>query len=574
MFENTKCECGHQNPPGTVLCESCGKPLTDGVEVAPLDMRYDGLARRSQKANPSPVDRVWNFFSSVKIAVWLIVLTLTGAALGTVYPQENTFINMDPSAYYRETYGTLGRIYYMLGLSHTYESWWFILLLCMIGTSLVVCSLDRVLPLYRALGKQQIRKHPEFILRQKVAYSGFLPEEMRDRPAEWVSVAARALRKKGYRVHTDSDGTALMAEKNRFSRWGPYINHIGLIVFLLAVLLRSIPGWHMDQYIGFPEGQPVKVPGTPYYLMNEKFTVDFYRDDELTGKSKGTAVPKMYETKAVLYVCTSDCDDPNREPVLKEVHRQDIRVNKPLAYQSLLAYQFDYRETPILQSVHAALKNKKTGDSLGSFDLSMTRPQSVYTAGAYKLELKGYYPDFGLDDKGQPVTRSKEPNAPAFIFLIQGPGMPAEGKPYMYFPKQVDKERFRQDQINGPVGTELEIGVNSMDDVRISAYTSYLNIRMDKGMPFIWTGAAISMIGLIMGFYWQHRRIWLRIDEGRLALGAHTNKNRFGLRRECADILRAAGIDADPKGLDMTASAGMKEKLPAAAKLEEGSGID
>lgn len=63
---------------------------------------------------------------------------------------------------------------------------------------------------------------------------------------------SNALKKRGYRIVRD-DG-ALLAEKNRFSRWGPYINHIGLIIFLLAVLARSIPGWHMEYYAGFPQG--------------------------------------------------------------------------------------------------------------------------------------------------------------------------------------------------------------------------------------------------------------------------------------------------------------------------------
>jgi len=88
LFQNTKCECGHQNPVGTVLCESCGKPLVEDIltdDGAPLEMRYDGIARRSQKANPHLIDRIWNFFSSVKIAVYLILITLIGATLGTVF---------------------------------------------------------------------------------------------------------------------------------------------------------------------------------------------------------------------------------------------------------------------------------------------------------------------------------------------------------------------------------------------------------------------------------------------------------------------------------------------------------
>ncbi|MBW7458109.1 cytochrome c biogenesis protein ResB, partial [Paenibacillus sepulcri] len=157
-FENTKCECGHQNPVGTVLCESCGKPL-DGKEVdidTPLEMRYDGIARRSQKSNQSVIDKVWSFFSSVKIAVRLIVITLIAAMIGTIFTQENAFISFDPTTYYEDRYGWIGKWYYKLGFSNTYESWWFIGLLVMIGTSLVICSLDRVLPLYRALNKQQI----------------------------------------------------------------------------------------------------------------------------------------------------------------------------------------------------------------------------------------------------------------------------------------------------------------------------------------------------------------------------------------------------------------------------------
>lgn len=549
MFQNTKCECGHQNPVGTVLCESCGKPLIEDKSEAPLEMRYDGMARRSQKQNPNVIDKVWNFFSSVKIAVYLIIITLIGSAVGTIYPQENTFINTDFSVYYKDNYGTAGHIYYLLGFSHTFESWWFVTLLLMIGTSLVICSLDRVLPLYKALNKQQIRKHLSFILRQKVSYESDLTGMTEAEQAAWIEQMSKKLQKRRYRVHTD--GTALLAEKNRFSRWGPYINHIGLIVFLLAVLARSIPGWHMDQYMGFLEGRVVKIPETPYYLKNDLFTVDYYTEEEMSEefKKRDTSVPKIYETQAILYTCSANCDDPSQKPELEEVHRQNIVVNKPLDYKGLLAFQFDYKETPMLLAATPKLKNKQTGEVYGEFELDMFNPLPSYQAGAYKLEVKGYFPDFGMDDKGLPMTKTKDPNAPAFIFSITGPDLSKEGEIFMYFPRQIDKETFRQNDINGALGTKLDIAVGSMDDVKIAAYTSFLNIRIDKAMPYIWIGAAISMIGLLMGTYWQHRRIWLRIDNGRLSLGAHTNKNWFGIRKEVADSLKQTGIAVDMKEL-------------------------
>jgi cytochrome c biogenesis protein len=547
--ENTKCECGHQNAVGTVLCESCGKPLLEELQKAdtPLEMRYDGVARRSQKSNPSIIDRVWNFFSSVKIAIYLIIITFLTAMLGTIYPQENSFIkNSEPWLYYEQTHGLPGKIYYALGLSRTYESWWFIGLLVMIGTSLVICSLDRVLPLYRALNKQQIRKHHQFLHRQKTVYRG----DVEGNAGEWVDQFAAQLKRKGYTIHTDESGAAMLAEKNRFSRWGPYINHIGLILFLLAILARSIPGWQMDTYVTVPDGDTVEIQGTNYYVKSEKFTVDFYNDEELPDSLKGKPRPKNFETKAVLYQCVQDCSDPLKSPQLEEVTRHDISVNSPLQYKGLKLFQFDFNLTPRLNAVHPVLVDKTTGDVYGPFDLPMKDSALVHKLGPFTLELYANYMEFALDSEGKPTTLSREPNAPAFVFTVKGPGLKPEGEPYMYFPMQKDKVRFAQDSINRALADRIEIRVDGMENVDFSEATTFLNVRMDKALSFLWVGGIISMIGLVMGTYWQHRRIWLRIDEGKLSLGAHSNKNFFGLRAEIAAALKKTGIDVEPKRLD------------------------
>lgn len=547
MLHNTKCECGHQNPVGTVLCESCGKPLDDEFGTEPLEMRYDGIARRSQRENPALIDRVWRFFSSVKVAIIIIFMTLCASIVGTIYPQENTFLNIDPSVYYEKTYGLAGQIYYLLGLSDTYNSWWYKLLLIMIGASLIICSLDRVLPLYRALNKQQIRKHMSFLVRQRVVYQGKLPSTSAS-AASFINELVPILRKKGYRVHTDD--TALLAEKLRFSRWGPYINHIGLIIFLLAVLMRGLPGWYMDQYNGFLEGVPVKIEDTPYYLENEQFTVEYYTEEDLPTefRGQGRAVPKLFETRAILYECVADCE--SMDPVLNKVHEQNIEVNKPLKYKGLLAYQFDFRETLQIRSVNVSITNKNSQTSFGPFELNTNSPKESYVVGPYELALKDYYPEFALNDKGIPFTKSRTPLAPAFVFLIHGPDLAEDGEVFIYFPRDVDKQRFSQDKLNVAVADTIDIGVGSMEDVGISQFTSFLNIRMDKALPYIFVGGVIFMIGVIMGIYWQHRRIWIRIDENDITIGAHTSKNWFGIRKELSVILGKAGISVEPKQLE------------------------
>lgn len=546
--ENTKCECGHQNAVGTVLCESCGKPLS--VELLesqePLEMRYDGIARRSQKSNPDFLDKIWNFFSSVKIAIYLIIATFIGAMFGTIFPQANTFIssNFDPSVYYKETYGVAGEIYYLLGLHRTFDSWWFITLLVMIGTSLVICSIDRVLPLYRALNKQQIRKHFSFLRRQKTTYTGTIEGDA----SEWINDYGKALRKKGYKVHID--GTALLAEKNRFSRWGPYINHIGLILFLLAVLARGLPGWNVDSYIKIPDGDTVPIAGTSYYVKSEGFKMELYNEDELPEKLKNSGRVKNYETTVVLYECESNCNDDFEKPQLKEVKQHTILINDPLRYGDLKLHQFDYDLTPRINAVSPVIVDKSTGESYGPFHLTMVDPDLKYEAGPYTIELIDKYMDFSINSSGNPITLSRDPNAPAFIFNIKGPNLKQSGEVYMYFPLQKDKARFSQDTINRDLAEKIEIKVEGMENVDYSEATTYLNVRIDKAVKFLWVGAVFSMLGLLLGTYWQHRRIWVRIDDQVVTLGAHTNKNWYGMRADTAYALEKVGIKLDPKSLD------------------------
>ena len=69
------------------FCEACGKPFESNENIKLLDMRYEGSARRSLTQTKTIVDKIWSF-SSVKVGVWLIVITLAASAIGTIFPQE------------------------------------------------------------------------------------------------------------------------------------------------------------------------------------------------------------------------------------------------------------------------------------------------------------------------------------------------------------------------------------------------------------------------------------------------------------------------------------------------------
>src|SRR5690625_229068 len=283
-MKKLKCECGHFNPEGTILCESCGKPIEENQHIDGndktklLNMRYDGTARRSQTYNRTIVDKIWNFFSSVKVGVWLIVLALIASGLGTIFPQEMYIPaeaeNRDPAVFYEDWYGLTGKIYYQLGFHELYSSWWYMILIALIGISLVICSIDRFVPLYRALKNQRPKRHSSFLSRQRL-YS-----ETEVVPDSEKQTFIQNLQKRRYKIVNENGN--ILAEKNRFSRWGPYVNHIGLIIILLAALLRMTPFLFVDDYVWVREGEEKVIPGTEgqYYIKNKRFLLETYDKNE------------------------------------------------------------------------------------------------------------------------------------------------------------------------------------------------------------------------------------------------------------------------------------------------------
>lgn len=89
-MKEVKCDCGHVNPFGTKICRKCGMVLGNEKENKLIDMRYEGSARRSQTYKKTIIDKIWNFFSSVKVGVTLIVIALIASAIGTILPRKCT----------------------------------------------------------------------------------------------------------------------------------------------------------------------------------------------------------------------------------------------------------------------------------------------------------------------------------------------------------------------------------------------------------------------------------------------------------------------------------------------------
>ncbi|PGZ72673.1 cytochrome c biogenesis protein ResB [Bacillus sp. AFS029637] len=528
MLKEIKCECGHVNPIGTVFCEACGKPFESNENVKLLDMRYEGSARRSLTHTKTIVDKIWSFFSSVKVGVWLIVITLAASAIGTIFPQEMYITpGIAPAEYYEQEYGFLGQLYYQLGFNNLYGSLWYRMLIASIGISLVICSLDRVIPLYKALKKQGVKRHPSFLKRQRLYGTG-TPQ---DGDLERVQ---KNLKKANYNVKVE-DGNVL-AEKGRFSRWGPYVNHIGLIIFLFGVMLRSLPSMYVDEALWLRDGEMKEIPGTEgqYYLKNEKFIKEVYdksKDkevyDEAIDRVGDKMIAKNFQTNAVLYKVVGE-NIAGQEPKLKKVKEAEIRVNESLKFDQFAVYQVDYKESEF-KSMSFNLQNKENNQKWGPIKVNLADPSEKYDLGnGYSLELLSYFPDFYFDESGRPNTKTKLPNNPAFVFKMFTPETPDGEVSFVGIQQNIEPDGNNKYKMSF-AGVEMQ-------------NATALTVRKDLTLWILGIGGFIFMVGVIQGMYWNHRRIWIQRVNDEWWIAGHTNKNWFGLKKDIERVLEGTAI--------------------------------
>jgi cytochrome c biogenesis protein len=530
-MKEIKCECGHVNPVGTILCESCGRALTSEAQKEKLhDMRYEGSARRSQTYNKSVIDKVWNFFSSVKVGVWLIIITLIASAVGTIFPQKQYIPSvLPPDQFYKEVYGFAGELYYILGFHDLYSSWWYLLLIASIGVSLVICSLDRVIPLHRALKNQRVSRHESFLKRQRV-YGLTKPANL-DGNLEKIK---KKLVDKKYNIR-EEDGN-ILAEKNRFSRWGPYVNHIGLIIFLIGGMLRFVPGMYIDETVWIREGEKKAVPGThdEYYIENKEFTLENYdeKDKEVFQQTiqNTEAIAKNYQSDVVLYKESGDAL-PGEEAELKKEKEDSIKVNHPLKFENFAVYQTSYKQDEF-KSMSFTFDNKESGKTFGEFTVDLFDPKDKYEFGdGYYIELMGYYPNFtGFNENGEPVSDKPVPDNPAFLFKMFSPDKPEGEISFVGIRKNLE-----------PLGENtFKVSFAGVETRDVSALT----VHKDLTLWILALGGAIFMIGVIQGAYWHHRRFWFRRSgDGSLIVAGHTNKGWFGLKNELKAILEGTNVE-------------------------------
>lgn len=439
------------------------------------------------------------FFTSLKVAITLLILLIIVSILGTLIPQGRN------AEEYLVRYGNLGGLLERLQFTSLYHSVWYICLLALFGLNIAVCTIERLPPKLRRLLRPRFETEAKNVLSLKIADRAKIPLPVE----EVVDSAERILARHRYRLrtHKTDKKTSLVARKRLLGLFGSDFVHAGLLVILSGGIISGLVGHRSN--LTLVENQVLPVPRAEFSVRLEKFTTEFYPDGNVK------------DWKSELEVIE------NGLPRL----RRTIEVNHPLRHRGFVFYQSGYGwdwQNPTLEVII-----KKTGDTTAGQKIRL-RVGETATLEAENLRITAshFYPDFALDENNRPTTRSLEPSNPAaWIDVKEGEETVFSDWVFAKFPDFARMHSTRE--------TDLSI---ELHDVQAPHY-SVLQVARDPGVGLIWVGCALLMAGLFLAFYWPTREIRLILEssQGRseVAAGGISAKNKEAFEAEFTSVMNS-----------------------------------
>jgi cytochrome c biogenesis protein len=417
--------------------------------------------------------------TDLRLAIILLLIIALFSVSGTVI-EQGQLPDFYQSNYpeHPALFGFLSwKVIQVVGLDHVYRTWWFLSLLVLFGTSLTACTFTRQLPALKAAQKWKYYEEPRNFT--KLALSAEL---------EGVSLPSITpiLQQKSYRIFQEKDDI-LYARKGIIGKLGPIIVHIGIVAILLGGIWGAMTGFMAQEMIASGDTFQVKniidagAWSSQDVLKDWSVRVNrFWIDYTPTG-----GIDQFYSDMSVL----------NNEG--KEVNHEKIYVNKPLRYHGVVFYQTDWgissvrvrlNKSPIFQLPMAQLDTKGKGRLWGTW--IPTKPDLSEGVSLLAKDLQGM----------------------VLIYDAQG--------------KLINTVR---------AGMSIPVNGVNLQILDVMGSTG-LQIKFDPGIPIVYTGFALLMLGVVMS-YFSHSQIWALQTGKTLYIGGKTNRAQVAFEQEVLEIL-------------------------------------
>ncbi len=458
--------------------------------------------------NTTLSDKIWDLFASVKLAIVIFAAIALTSIIGTIIEQ-----NAEPAKnmkiltrlFGESSAPLLFNVFERLGFMDMYHSWWFMAILLLFATNVVVCSIDRI-PKIMKLVKDPLKPlsgghFRGFSIQKEILLRG-KPEKTKDYVIKTIKKCT------GFNLTEvrEENGFQLYSQRGNRTRLGVYITHFSILIILAGSIAGIIFGFR--GFLPLQEGKASsmietgrgKVMSLGFTIRCDDFNTDFYGNSDM---------PKDYTSWLTVI-------KDGREVVKKR-----IRVNDPLTYQGITFYQSSFGTVPDsggegVFKFRLTSKKGKTEEADLKFGESFTIPGTELTG-----KIEDFSPAITFDEMtGKAYTYAEQMNNPAVLIHFSERG---KSKYAGWILKRY------ADTWKLPDGHTVEF-----IDLWGIQYTG-LQVRKDPGVWVVYLGCMTMAAGLFIAFFMSHRRIWVKLEEVKgnthIVIGATANKNRQAFER-------------------------------------------
>lgn len=500
--------CGADLPPGSRFCPQCGAPLVEEARAArPVPRERERPKRpsiREQIRRKGFLRWAIDALGSIRLTIPLLVIITAAAAVGGIIPQApNT-----PNAEF--LYRSYGRFWYNIIkfflLDDVFHSWWFLSLMGLFAVNLVICTTRRLQASIRFL-RTPLRPLA------KVSADGAAVARLHGEPSKAREAIRRVLKRRRFRFR--EEGGQFVAQRFRWSRLGPDVIHLGILIILIGGLLGI---FKFQGYISLNETELGKVfppctaeqqvdciKNADFSIRIDGFRAELYPD--------GMMYKDYWTTITVL-------EDG------KEVLTKEIQVNDPLTYKGITFYQTNYGYDLNHAQATIVVEDRESGEQLGEFKVKVGERFQIPGTDKW-VELSRFFTSFMIGQSGPVNIDTPEPENPAAILQIY------EG--------QGDLEKFDYWDIVFANFPETHLNQDKpykfyMKDYFVPRFDG-ISYSRNPGYPVVWWGFTLMMVGLFTTFYLAPRRVWVVLqDQEKRALVRGERRLSWGGRRELEGI--------------------------------------
>ncbi len=468
-------------------------------------------SRKEEKSN-----LLWGFFSSVKLAMVLLIILAIASILGTVVPQRG----QGAVEFARGLSPGMHSFLSALNIFDMYHSFWFRLLIGFLALNLIICSIDRFSGAWKRFTAQPRPDRGKPFHDLAPDQSLFVQGEVEDT----ARVVDRFLKERYKRIQTKEGSNEFFfnGERGRYSHFGVYMVHLSILLIIIGSLVGSFFGF--EAFVNIVEGEKIDTvvqtkKGVPLKLGFEvrcdKFNVDFYE----------SGAPKEYRSDLTFFV--------NGE----ETEKKSVLVNHPVQFRGITFYQASYGSRPG-----------------GRIRLRMARHSGEYESGTVTLEQGDSMQLPGNEGKLRVIDIKGD-------FMKMGPVarisiQPDRGEEISFWVfknpeimrKRLPAPMLESPKFNPSVFKPYTFFLDSLESI----YYTGLQVNRDPGVSIVWAGCFLMVAGFFITFFTSHRRIWIRVSslkQGiRVSVAGTSNKNPVGLQRELKSVINDLRKQISEKG--------------------------